>query len=139
MIVGWSSSQSYADSGRVYPDTAGVSISFETLADTITVTIVNLSGQSVNDLVVTDYTAAGCEIVSCLVDGGSSTPTAESDSGLVFSDRVTTRWTIGQFSDRAVISYYTYSNMMYFSAVRPYPIFGVLPSIGAVRSLEWQQ
>ena len=139
MSVAWSSSPLFAEEGRAYPDTAQVALSFEMAADTVTVTIRNLSAQPVDNLVLADFATAGNELISCTVDGFPSTPTILSDSGLVFSDRFSTRWLVGSFSDNARITYLSFSTSMYFTAGHPYPVFGVVPAIGPVRSLQWQQ
>ena len=139
MSVAWSSSPLFAEEGRVYPDTAQVALSFEMVADTVSVVIRNLSAQPVDNLVLADFAAAGNELISCTVDGLSTSPTILSDSGLVYSERFSTRWLIGSFSDNARITYLSFSTSMYFTAAHPYPVFGVVPAIGAVRSLQWQQ
>jgi len=141
MIAVSSSLRSCAEEGLVYPDSAMISFDWTTYYDTVTVSIINGSSKSVTDLFISDFTDSSTIFMSCLIDGAySDSVIMDSEFGSVYSDKFTTRWIIGSFSNSLILKYCCpqYSDYkICFSAGNPFPVFGVIPAIGAPREVTW--
>jgi hypothetical protein len=136
-----SSSLSFAEEGFVYPDTAMISFDWITYYDTVTVSIINESSKPLTDLFISDFTDSSAILMSCLIDGiYIDSIEMDSEYGSVYPDKYTTRWIIGSFSDSLILKYCCpqYSDYkICFSAGNPFPVFGVIPEIGAPREVTW--
>lgn len=145
-ITGLSSSQSCAEDGLVYPDSAQVFFSRTVQHDTVTVLIQNLSADSVVNLFLSEFTDSVVVDLECLVDG---VPIPDSvinhGFGDVYPGKHTTRWLIGAFAQTALFKYYSplYTSCeTSWSAGHPYAIFGIMPlvsGIGPPRNVSWGQ
>jgi hypothetical protein len=143
MIAGWLSLQSSAEDGSVYPDTAGISFTRQVISDTVTITILSLSEDSLTNLFISDFTASEVVFIECRIDGNpvDSLPT-EREFGSVYPHKYTTRWTTGDFYRILCLKYYSSSyNGYYLSwcAGHPYPVLGMISAIGPPGAAIWQQ
>jgi len=143
MIVALSSSLSFAEDGRLYPDTSGVSFTRVVNADTVTLVILNLASDSLYHVFVSDHTDIEPVLVECLIDGTpvDSLP-SDHESGTIFPGKFTTRWVIGKFERIVILKYYSNSyrgNPVNISGGHPFPFFGIIPGIGAPEYLLWWQ
>jgi hypothetical protein len=141
MLVGLSSSLSYAESGLVFPSGSAVTLSWQTSGDTITVTISNQNGTPVNDLFVTDYTDSPVQLIECRVDNNPTAIATESIEGSVYAGKYTNRWVIGTITQSVQLKYVGYSGNLSFSAAHPSGLFGVmsLATIGPPQNVGWTQ
>lgn len=143
MIAGSLSSPSSAEDGRVYPDTARVSFTWQVISDTVTITIQGLSEDSLTNLFVSDFTDSEPVFIECRIDGEpvDSLPT-EREFGDVYPDKYTTRWIAGDFHQSLYLKYYSSSYNGYYlswSAGHPYPVFGMISVIGPPGTVAWQE
>lgn len=143
IIAALSSSPSFAEDGRVYPDTASVSFTRAVIADTVTLTIQNLASDSLFHVFVSDHTDSQPVFLLCLIDGSLvDSLSSDQEFGSVFPGKFTTRWIIGNFERYAMLRYYCGSyrgNPVNISGGHPFPIFGIIPGIGSPEYLLWQQ
>ena len=136
-------SQSCAEEGLVYPDSARISFDWSTYYDTVTVSIINGSSTTLTDLFISDFTDSSTIIISCLIDGVYvDSIEMDSEFGSVYPDMYTTRWIIESFSDSLILKYFCPSYdefQVCFSAGNPFPVFGIMPEIGAPREVTWME
>ncbi len=142
MLVAWSSSLSYAETGLVFPTGAGLALSWQTSGDTITVTISNQNATPVNNLYITDYTGTPAQLVECRIDN-IATPSVTTDisAGSVYSGMYTNQWVIGTFTQSVRLRYIGYSGNLSFSASHPTSVFGFMSmaTIGPPQNVNWTQ
>ena len=135
--------QSYAEEGRVFPDSAQVNFAWQVNSDTVTVMIENLSSQPIEHFFLSDFTDSAAVLINCLVDGIDSDPLeADSEYGSVYPGQYTTRWVVDVFSQSLSIKYYSPSysgNKLSWSAGHPFAIFGILTAIPPPQNVIWQQ
>jgi hypothetical protein len=146
MIIGMSNSPSFADNGIPVPDTAKVSFTRTVSSDTVTVTIQNLSSDSVRNLFMSDFTNSQVVNIDCMVDNISrGNLIVEREFGSVYPGKYSTRWIIGNFYQTVYLRFYSLqytSNELSLSAGHRYSIFGTMSvnaSIGPPRDLHWGQ
>ena len=143
MIVALLSSPSFAEEALIHPDSAQISFDWTADFDTVTILVQNYSFAPVTNLFISDFTDASTTFLSCLLDGVNigSIP-IDSEFGTVYSNKHTTRWLIGDFSDSLTLKYHcpAYNSLLiHFSAGVPFPIFGYMPGIGSPREVSWQE
>ncbi|UCD93779.1 MAG: hypothetical protein JSU69_08385 [Candidatus Zixiibacteriota bacterium] len=132
---------SFAETGQVYPDTAGIGFSYETSGDTVSVLIENLYYDSIGNFIFCAHTNAEPILIDLLVDGTASDSAAiDHEHGTIYPDKMTTRWTIAGFYQTFRIRYYLPpgpDNNISWSAGYPYAMFGTPCGIGPPRNLTW--
>lgn len=145
MAVGLPSSQSYAETGIIYPDSANVSFSREVSQDTTTVFLVNQGVNPVENLFISEFTGSPTILLECVKDGlPFDVPIIEREFDTVYANRYVTRWLIGTFGQAVTLKYYCPGYDSYelcWSAGQPFAIFGIMPQrhIGPPTDIGWQQ
>jgi len=138
--VGWLSSPSYAENNFIFPDSAQLNFNVQVIGDTIIISIDNLSSQPVEKFFLSDFTGTPANLLECRVDNTVvDSVVTETLYGSIYSDKYTTRWVIGTFSNNLQLKYYPYSGNISFSGAHPFPFFGVMPGIGPPVNLKWTQ
>ncbi len=113
----------------LYPDTNQVTIAVSSNADTIIVTINNLSPQSITDFYLTANTTDSVFIISNIIDGNAS-PVISYDitEGTLYPNLLCTRWIIGTLTQTAELKFYTSnsdSSHITFWGKQPFAFFGI--------------
>ena len=117
----------------VYPTSNHIEVIKISVADTLTVTINNLSFDDVDDFFLTVNSDDSILVIENEIDGNTNPVIAyEVTDGIIYPNQLSTSWIIGTFSQSISLKFYTLnsaSSHLTISGKHPFAFFGILEPI----------